>query len=299
MTLENIQPLVSIVILSWNRKDDVRESLSRIYESDYPNIEVIVSDNGSMDGTPDMVRNNFPQALLLRSNKNIGIEAYNAGFKAAKGEFIVILDDDSFPEKSAVARMVKRFQENPDLGIVAFDVRNYHSYDQVASDINEDDSATAESYLMGFNGAGAGVRKAVFERAGYYPGEFFLYWNEQDFSLRVLDAGYAIKFFPDIVSYHKYSPANRDSLRAPFYYCRNAFWLVWKNYQLTQALLLTFSLCRRIAYHSLEQKTTVYFKAMFSAMRGIALIARLRKPVRKEITAAFRAPLELSFTYYR
>lgn len=301
MTSQNGLPLVSLVILSWNRKDDVRESLQRIFESDYPCLEVIVSDNGSSDGTSDMVRREFPQVVLLESDRNIGIEAYNTGFKAARGEYVVILDDDSFPERTAVTRMVEKFRADPALGIVAFDVRNYYSYDRVAAIPKHDDSdsSTTERYRMGFNGAGAGVRQEVFRKAGYYSGEFFLYWNEQDLSLRAMDAGYGIRFFSDVVSYHKFSPTNRSSRRAPYYYCRNAFWLVWKNYPWIQAWRLTLTLGRLVAYHSLEQKTTVYLEAMLAAMRGAGRIARLRKPVKKEICQSFRAPLELSFTFFR
>jgi tetratricopeptide (TPR) repeat protein len=59
---------------------------------------------------------------------NIGVAAYNIGFRKAQGEYIVILDDDSFPEKNAVSRMVEEFEKNEKLGVVAFDVRNYYDY---------------------------------------------------------------------------------------------------------------------------------------------------------------------------
>lgn len=294
-----VSPLVSVVMLSWNRLDDVRESLRRISEVTYPNLEIIVSDNGSTDGTPAMVQREFPAVVLLETGTNIGIEAYNHGFRIARGDFIVILDDDSFPEKTAIDRMVARFLADPKLGIVAFDVRNCASYDQVAGPPGGQEPATTECYVMGFNGAGAGVRRAVFQRVGYYPGEFFLYWNEQDLALRTLDAGYEVKFFPDIISYHKYSPVNRESRRAPFYYCRNAFWLVWKHYPLALALKLTVRLGRLVVSHSVEQRTSVYLEAALAALRGAPTVARRRKPVRRELAQRFRAPLELSFTYFR
>lgn len=292
-------PLVSVVILAWNRKGDLREGLGRIFGSTHNNLEVIVCDNGSADGTGEMVRSEFPEAVLLSMPENIGIEAYNRGFRAARGEYVVILDDDSFPAADALERMVGKFEADPSLGIAAFDVRNYYSYDEVAGRGVEEGGGTTESYVMGFNGAGAGVRRRVFEEAGYYPGEFFLYWNEQDLSLRVLDLGWKIRFFPDLVSYHKYSPVNRASARAPFYYCRNAFWLVWKNYPLDMALALTLRLCRLVVFHGLEQRTTVYLKALRAALAGAPRIARLRRPVGRKLAASFRAPLELSFTFYR
>src|SRR5690554_4798994 len=99
-------PLVSIVILCWNRKKDMKESLNNIRKIDYTNLEVIVVDNCSTDGTVEMIEQDYPEVNLIKMYKNIGIEAYNIGFKNSLGEYIVILDDDSFPAKGAIQRMV-------------------------------------------------------------------------------------------------------------------------------------------------------------------------------------------------
>lgn len=301
-----MNPLVSIVMLCWNRIDDVRESLSNIREQRYPALEIIVVDNGSTDGTPAMVEADFPEAQLISLENNLGIEAYNIGFEQASGEYIVILDDDSFPAPDALERMVRRFEADPELGVVAFDVRNYYSYDDIKNHLaaadtgsRETQAATAKDYLMSFNGAGAGVRKDVFRRIGYYPEEFFLYNNELDTAFRIWDAGYKIEFFSDIVAYHKYSPKNRDSWRAPFYYTRNAFWLVWKNYPLTMAIRLTLGLMRSCIYYSLEQRTWIYVKAMREAFRLMPALKGKRKPVRRDIAERLRVPYELNFMFYR
>jgi GT2 family glycosyltransferase len=293
------RPLVSTVTLAWNRKEDLRESLLRIQNCAYPNLEIIVCDNGSNDGTAAMVRSEFPNVILLEMGNNIGIEAYNVGFKQARGKYIVILDDDSFPDADAIGRMVEYFEADARLGIVAFDVRSYSSYDQVVQETKQENAAISQKYLMGFNGAGAGVRRLVFEEAGYYPGEFFLYWNEQDLALRALDDGWKIQFFSDIVAYHKYSPANRTSQRAPYYYCRNAFWLIWKNYPILLAMMQTLKLGRLVVHHSIEQKTLIYLRAMMDAMTSWGKIVFLRRAVKPSIARAFRAPVELSFTFYK
>ncbi len=295
------KPEVSVVIISWNRREDVRESLRRLRAQSFSDIEVIVVDNASADGTSEMIEKEFPEVRRFRTDQNIGVAAYNIGFKSAKGEYIVILDDDSFPAEDAIKTMVAKFENDPRLGIVAFDVRNYAHYDDVSigGDSQENHSATTEEYLMGFNGAGAGVRREVLEKVGYYPEEFFLYWNEQDLAFRVLDAGYTIKFFSDIVSYHKYSPVNRASWRAPFYHVRNAFWLIWKHYPLEMLVPLTFKMVYLVFYHSMEQKTSIYLRAMGSAVREMEAIMAKRQPVKSHIAHNLRVPVELSFTFYR
>ena len=285
-------------MLCWNRWEDVNVSLSKIAEIDYSNLETIVVDNGSTDGSQRNIREQFPWVKLIEAGTNLGIEAYNLGFEAAEGEFILIIDDDSYPAKESIDRMVQKFFENPKLGVCAFDVRNADDYDQVTTTSNSA-STSQSSYSTGFNGAGAGVRKEVFKKAGFYPGEFFLYMNEADCSLRIRDLGYEIKFFPDLIAYHKMAAKNRKSWRAPFYYTRNSFWLLWKNYPTSFALRETSKLIFQCFYHSWEQFTFIYIKALFSAFWNISKITKIRFPVKQDVVNEMRIPLNLCFTFYR
>jgi GT2 family glycosyltransferase len=289
---------VSIVMLCWNRWEDVNVSLSRIDEIDHSNLETIVVDNGSTDGSQKNIREEFPWVKLIEAGTNLGIEAYNLGFEAAEGEFILIIDDDSYPAKESIERMVQKFSENPKLGVCAFDVRNADDYDQVAR-TSKSTTLSHSTYSTGFNGAGAGIRKEVFKKVGFYPGEFFLYMNEADCSLRIRNLGYEIRFFPDLIAYHKMAAKNRKSWRAPFYYTRNSFWLIWKNYPVSTALKETLSLSFRCFYHSMEQLTFIYIKALFSAFWNLSKIADKRFPVKEEVVNEMRIPLNLCFTFYR
>ncbi|WP_248929432.1 glycosyltransferase family 2 protein [Paenibacillus hamazuiensis] len=298
-----IEPRVSIVMLCWNRKDDVRESLERIREIEYGNLEIIVVDNGSTDGTLEMLDQQFQEVKVIRMYKNMGIEAYNIGFENASGEYMIIIDDDSFPAKDSVRLMVDKFEKDPRLGVVAFDVRNFYNYDDVSK--MEENRKEVHSpivnndYLMAFNGAGAGVRRSVFKLAGYYPEEFFLYNNELDVSFRIFDLGYKIESFAEIVAYHKFSPKNRSSWRAPYYYTRNAFWIVWKNYPAGTAIIRTISLVYNCLFASLEQRTNVYIKACFDAFVQSNWIKNKRKAVGREIVEKLRVPFDVFFTFYR
>lgn len=301
--METNSPLVSLVTICWNRKAEICESLRRIKEIEYKSLEIIVVDNCSTDGTIEAIESEFPEVKLIKMFKNIGIEAYDIGFKNARGKYIVILDDDSFPQKNAVRRMVEKFEKDEKLGVVAFDVRNYYNYDEVKIQEEKDDgentAAESDNYIMAFNGAGAGVRRDVLEKIGFYPEEFFLYWNEQDTAFRILDLGYKIKFFADVISYHKYSPKNRSSWRAPFYYTRNAFFLVWKNYSSSKVVKKTLELIYDCFYYSMEQKTIIYLKAMMNAFFNIKKIKGKRKAVDKNIEDNLRIPLNVSFTFYK
>ena len=295
----SVGPLVSVVLLCWNRRDDVHEVLGRIRELSYAQREVIVVDNASGDGTAEMVEIDFPEVRLLRMSDNLGIAGYNAGFAAARGEYLVVLDDDSFPAPDALARMVEAFESDSALGVVAFDVRNATTYGKPATSGRQAERPGAPRYQMSFNGAGFGIRRELFQRIGWYPAEFFLYWNEQDTAFRVLAAGYRIETFPGIVAYHKFSPRNRASERAPFYYTRNAFWMVWKNYPLDLALITSWRLLFRCLFHGFEQGTTVYLRALWSAFAQVKALRGKRRPVSREIVRGARVTFELAFTQYR
>ena len=290
---------VSVVMLSFNRRDDVAEGLGELLSQDYSNLEIIVVDNGSTDGTAEMVRERFPRVVLIALEKNIGIAAYNTGFNQAQGEFIVILDDDSFPAKNAIHRMVEEFRNNEKLGIIAFDVRHYDEFKKRDSvSIKTERKGNSDcGYRMAFNGCGVGIRKRLLDEIGGYPGEFFLYWNEQDLSIRAMDAGYQIQWFRDIVSYHKYSPVNRESQRAPFYYTRNLYWLIWKYFPFLKLVKDTLRMIYYSFYYSFEQGTSVYLKALLSALLDIREIKR--KPANKKIIKQLRLTYKLAFIYYK
>ena len=121
--MEN-DPLVTVNILSFNRKDELRNTLSKVFEQDYKHIEVIVVDNASSDGSPEMVEKEFPAVNLIRLNKNIGIAGWNEGFRIAKGEYVLVLDDDSYPDRNTISNGIKSFNNSGQLGIIAFNIYN-------------------------------------------------------------------------------------------------------------------------------------------------------------------------------
>lgn len=296
--------LVSVVMLSFNRKNDAAEGIRELLAQDYKNLEIIVVDNGSTDGTAEMLTEKFSRekVKLIALPRNIGVAAYNIGFEKAAGEYIVVLDDDSFPEKNAIPRMVEEFQKNDKLGVVAFNIKNHEEfkYSDLSNPSEMSDSSYSSNqtnYRMAFNGCGAGIRKSVIDRVGGYPEEFFLYWNEQDLAIRLLAVGYQIQSFDDIIAYHKYSPANRESLRAPFYYTRNLFWLIWKYFPRLKLIKDTLQLIYCSFYYTLEQKTPVYLRATLSAILNIRKIKR--KPVDKGIIKKLRLTYKLAFIYYK
>ncbi|MBF0486719.1 MAG: glycosyltransferase family 2 protein [Nitrospirae bacterium] len=298
---DNKTPLVSAVIVSYNRKEDIRETLSMLCQQRYKNIEIIVVDNASTDGTAAMINAlGLPNLRLIQMEENAGVKAYNRGFEAARGEYILILDDDSFPAPDAIEKMIQKFDRYPAIGIVSFTVKDYSTYSTYinsATRTSAEDPVFNDDYIMSFHGAGAGVRREVIEKAGGYPEEFFLYFNETDMALRVCNAGFRIEAFADVICFHKSAPANRTSQRGPFYYTRNIFWTIWKNYPGVLMWKVTLLMLFYVFYYSFEQRTFLYIRALLDAVINVGRITRA--PITMEIAKRFRMHYKTPFTMYR
>jgi GT2 family glycosyltransferase len=204
----NENPLVTVNILSFNRKDELRNTLTKVYEQDYKNIEVIVVDNASSDGSPEMVEKEFPGVKLIKLEKNIGIAGWNEGFRMARGEYVLVLDDDSYPDKKTIEKGLHTLISKESVAIVAFNIINLER--------NLSQTVFYEKPLLDFVGCGAIIKKNIFFNVGGFDHALFIYVHELDFSIRVLNAGFEIEYINDAIIYHrsfstsKFHPINND-----------------------------------------------------------------------------------------
>jgi GT2 family glycosyltransferase len=158
---------------------------------------VLVVDNASSDGTAAAVEAQFPSVILLRQSANKGPCAKNEGLAAAKGEFVVFLDDDSFPMPGSIARMIEHFQADPALGAAVFAITL------------PDGSQECSAYPNVCIGCGTGFRREAIQQVGGLPTDFFMAAEEYDLSLRLLDGGWRIRRFDDLHVTHLKTPTSR------------------------------------------------------------------------------------------
>jgi len=228
-TASTTDPLVNIVIVSWNRRDLLRTVLTRVGEQGYRNVEVIVVDNASTDGSPEMVRREFPEACLTVQSENLGVGAYNIGFARSGGKYVVGLDDDSWPAADAIGKAVRMMETHGDVGIIAFRILH--------PDSGFDSSHGWPSEVTAMIGCGFMVRRDTLEQAGYYDESFFLYCNEDDLAIRVWDLGKRVVYAPEIVAYHQTSSLHRSPLRTIYYFVRNSIWFIYKYFGIRKVAL--------------------------------------------------------------
>lgn len=226
-------PLVSVLMLAWNRREEVEIGLREMRRMTYPNIEFVVVDNGSTDGTARFVYENFPEVKVVQLHTNTGMTGYNVGLATARGKYVIMLDDDSHLAPDAVAKMVKAWEseENASVGAMAFRVLNPHNGSLVTHLWEErlgNVEPGREREITSFAACGAAVKRKMLDEVGYFDDDFFLYATEDDLSIRIWNAGYKIVYEPRCVSYHRESRKQRNWGRYGFGF-RNATWFNIKH----------------------------------------------------------------------
>lgn len=211
-------PLVSILLVTWNRRDELRKSIQSALDQTYDNIEIVVFDNASTDGTAEMVRSEFPSARLIEHHENLGCPSgRNAGFRHCRGDFIYLLDDDGWLDEKAIEIAVAKMQSQSDLGVVMSCIHEVKDGDEVGT-IPADPKP---GYRHDFIGCCSLLRTAMLDEVGYFPDDFFRQAEESDLALRMLDAGWSCWVEPASFMYHAPSPKNRDTALFSYYQLRN------------------------------------------------------------------------------
>jgi GT2 family glycosyltransferase len=189
MNRSSIDPIITFLISSYNRRAVLLRTLDELRQIDQRCgliTETIVVDNASTDGSAEAVAQVFPDVDVIRQKRNTGACAKNAGIARSSGEFVIFLDDDSFPTVGSVRRMVDHFLADPDLGAAVFNVTL------------PDGSCESSAYPSVVIGCGTGFRRSALRQVGGLPGDFFMQAEEYDLSLRLLDARWTIRRFSDL-----------------------------------------------------------------------------------------------------
>ena len=215
----------SFVIVNYNRKDDLLLSLKKTKEliKSYANsYEIIVVDNASIDGSPAAIRANFPDVIVIENPVNTGAPAWNLGFAVAKGDYFIIIDDDSHIEYG-LEEAFDYMDEHQDVGVLALNITNgpYQTKDWGWKGNQE---------LLGFFGCGAILRRETYNKVGGYADWMFLYVNEFEYGLRCIDKGYKVRYFENSSVNHRASAINRSSKRLRVQAAKNEMGIVYKHF---------------------------------------------------------------------
>lgn len=211
-------PLVSILIVTWNRSAELTKALNSAFRQRYEHCEVIVVDNGSKDSTGVIVRNEFPEAKLIQIPTNIGCPSgRNYGISYCKGKYIYLLDDDGELDENAIIEAVNRAESDESLGVISSAI-----YEKNNNSIRIRPGGDKPTYRASFVGCSALLRSDAIKNAGLFPEDFFRQGEEEDLAIRLLNSGWFCFFEPKSIMFHSPSTVGRNLELNDYYSIRNA-----------------------------------------------------------------------------
>jgi GT2 family glycosyltransferase len=250
------EPLVSIAIVSYNRKDDIIKAIDSCYRQTYKNIEIIFFDNASTDGTSEVIAKKFPEIKIFKSYKNLGCPiGRNLALANCNGYIIFSLDDDAIMDEKCIENVVKSFIDiGQNIGVIACKIIEKGSKRIFP---NEKKSVGL------FTGCAFAISKNILDKVGYFP-DYVRQEEETYLALKILDKGYEIIYNPECIVYHNVSPKNRVAYDIVYYSFKHDIENVFR--------LLPFFYASPIVLYKLISHFKNYFKNVFIAKYFIDVI---------------------------
>ena len=241
---------ISVIVPNWNGIKFIGMCLDSLARSDFDSYEVIVVDNGSVDGSREMIEGKYPDVRLIKNRENMGFAiACNQGIKAATGTYISLLNNDIEVESSWLSKLYDGMERHPECGMgttkmMFLDQRDvfYNTGDQFHAwsvgggrgqgekDVGQYDE---EDYVFGAC-AGAGIyRRDFFEQVGIFDEDFFIFAEDVDINMRGQLQGFKCIYLPEAKVYHiGTATVGLYSDRYIFLCKRNDIFVLIRNYSL-------------------------------------------------------------------
>ena len=201
-------PLVSVVVLSYNRRDCTLKCLESVRTQTYRPVEVVVLDNGSKDGSADAIRERFPETLLIRMPCNYGDwEGRDIAAANCRGGYLFSLDNDATMEPDTVEKLVARMEQEPELAVAQGRVVDPNT-GQVEGVGPNAECQDRDRYRATFLGGAALIRMSALRAAGGFP-HYLLGGGEPFLSYRFLDMDYRVLYHHRTTIYHTKSSLER------------------------------------------------------------------------------------------
>lgn len=248
-----MKPYFSIVILNFNRKKDALELLGSLSAQTFNDYELILVDNASSDGSVSEIKKQYPKVKIIALSKNIGRAGHNKGAEKAKGKILVFLDADMNFPSSFLGKLAKKFTKFSKLNAAAFRMYDPENKKRVWAAVRiKEGGSKDKGYESTFGGGMWAVRRKIFKKVGGFNPDFFVYVDEWEYLIRFWKKGYSVRYFPDLVGYHKESPYAYRSVMKGYH--------VIVNHAQIYALYLPINLWPRFLRHHTSETSRVLIK---------------------------------------
>ena len=300
-------PLVTAGVLSFNRREDLRVTLEKLLLDEYPNLEILLLDNASTDGTRTMLESEFaprndPRLRILYAGTNTGVGARNTIFREARGSYLFSLDDDSYPSTPGLVTATVHIMER-DATLAALCCACIHpetGYDETRGIERFATGGDAKHGYDIVNVAPGGTlfRMSDVLKTHFYDEEYFYAREELDFGFQLVQLGKRILFRPDLVVHHVMSPGNRFAYARLLQFTRNTVWTVWKFFPLVFAVPLNvlFLVRRLLPAIKDPRRFAPVFAGFFAGLKGcIRMRRKERKFTFRQSMALWRSLLKILY----
>lgn len=226
---------LSVVIVNWNSREDLEGCLLSLREQTHRDLEVIVVDNGSKDGSAEMVRESFPEVVLLAENENLGFaEGCNRGIEKSTGEWVAMLNNDTVADPNWAGALVEAAERCPPrCGMLQSLMLYRHRDGRVNStgieltrsgggrDRDEGKpkpSSDAIEEIFCPTAGAAAYRRSMLEEirlpTGYFDRDHFMYFEDMDLGWRARLAGWSALYVPQSIVHHTWHGSSKRHGRA-------------------------------------------------------------------------------------
>jgi GT2 family glycosyltransferase len=298
-----LPPLVSTIVVTWNGADLLPACLDALARQSCDDAELIVVDNGSHDGSPELVARLAPHARVIALPINQGFAGgTNAGLAAATGRYVFLVNNDARPAPDCLMHLVATLNADARLGMVAPRIvlaasgridsagividraAMAHQRLRGAADAGLADRSTA---VFGASGACALLRRELLTHVGAFDQRFGSFYEDVDLSWRARLAGWEVAYVPAARVVHDHSAtAARNPARKDFLLARNRIWCAVKNYPQHHLvahlpLLLAYDLAILAGRLSAGRRGAV--AGRWAALRGLGPFVQARREVQTRL----------------
>ncbi len=285
--LPDLEPSLAIIIVNWNSYKDTANCLRSLRLVDYTNHKAIVVDNGSEDGSGSRLQKEFPEIVLLVNDKNLGFTGgNNRGLRYALDEgfeTLMLLNNDTIVtpnfinflqaslKHEAIGAVQPKIMFNKERNVIWNAGSNFNRLFTLPSTvgINKEDLGQFDKarFIPWITGCCFLVKSSVIKEVGLLDDRFFIYYEDTDWSLRIRERGFKLKYVPESIIYHEVgrSDENRSSQGegnlSPFSHyitVRNEIFLMRKHSNvltyITSSIYQLFKLAAYISYFTIKRR---------------------------------------------
>lgn len=278
-----MQALVSIITVNYKQQQVTCELLQSISKLQYPNLEVIVVDNCQEGDDSNIYKSVLPEVKVLNSKENLGFAGgNNLGIQAASGEYIFLVNNDTELENGLIESLVSRF-ENSEIGAISPVLKYFSQPNQIQfAGFTPINSLTGRNELLRytqthvpyetpyFHGAAVMLKREVIEKCGLMPEEFFLYYEELEWSTIIRSKGYKLLVDPSVHVLHKESiSTGKNSPLKLYYQTRNRLHFMRTKGKLNWISFVSFFLLISIPKNILKHTLLRESRHLKAFLRGI------------------------------